>query len=155
MNWSGCRSCLAQELLLLDSEQKTEEAKQEKSKALGCPFPDVSPPENLYRSKPPARPIPPNRLRPRPLSPIQHSVTLTWTASTSTVARYNVYRGPHSGGPYTRILHPQSRMYGSVALPAEADEILLGILALATSPVYVTDLKTGDRPAARRKYALL
>ena len=87
--------------------------------------------------------------------PIQHSVTLTWTASTSTVARYNVYRGPHSGGPYTRILHPQSRMYGSVALPAEADEILLGILALATSPVYVTDLKTGDRPAARRKYALL
>jgi len=34
---------------------------------------------------------------------IQHSATLTWTASTSGVAGYNVYRGVQSGGPYTRI----------------------------------------------------
>jgi hypothetical protein len=34
---------------------------------------------------------------------IQHSVSLSWTASTSTVVGYNVYRGGTSGGPYTRI----------------------------------------------------
>ncbi len=33
----------------------------------------------------------------------QHSVTLAWTASTSTVVGYNVYRGTQSGGPYTVI----------------------------------------------------
>jgi hypothetical protein len=33
----------------------------------------------------------------------QHSVDLSWTASTSTVAGYNVYRGSASGGPYTKI----------------------------------------------------
>ena len=30
----------------------------------------------------------------------QHSVSLSWTASTSTVVGYNVYRGTQSGGPY-------------------------------------------------------
>jgi hypothetical protein len=33
----------------------------------------------------------------------QHSVALSWNASTSTVAGYNVYRGAVSGGPYTKI----------------------------------------------------
>jgi hypothetical protein len=33
-------------------------------------------------------------------APPQHSVSLGWTASTSTVAGYNVYRGTQSGGPY-------------------------------------------------------
>lgn len=33
----------------------------------------------------------------------QHSVTLTWTASTSQVAGYNIYRGTQSGGPYSRL----------------------------------------------------
>jgi hypothetical protein len=33
----------------------------------------------------------------------QHSVSLAWTASTSTVAGYNVYRGTQSGGPYAII----------------------------------------------------
>ena len=33
----------------------------------------------------------------------QHTVSLTWVASTSTVAGYNVYRGSQSGGPYTRL----------------------------------------------------
>jgi hypothetical protein len=32
-----------------------------------------------------------------------HSVTLSWTASGSTVAGYHVYRGETSGGPYSRI----------------------------------------------------
>ena len=31
----------------------------------------------------------------------QHSVTLSWTASTSTVVGHNVYRGTQSGGPYS------------------------------------------------------
>jgi hypothetical protein len=34
---------------------------------------------------------------------VQHSVALTWNASTSTVSGYNVYRGTVSGGPYTKI----------------------------------------------------
>ena len=36
-------------------------------------------------------------------APTQHTVTLTWTASTSTVSGYNVYRSTVSGSPYTRI----------------------------------------------------
>jgi hypothetical protein len=32
-----------------------------------------------------------------------HSVTLTWTASTSVVNGYNVYRSSISGGPYTKL----------------------------------------------------
>jgi hypothetical protein len=32
-----------------------------------------------------------------------HVVDLSWTASTSVVAGYNIYRGTVSGGPYTRI----------------------------------------------------
>jgi fibronectin type 3 domain-containing protein len=32
-----------------------------------------------------------------------HSVSLSWTASTSTVVGYNVYRGTTTGGPYTKI----------------------------------------------------
>jgi len=37
------------------------------------------------------------------IAPSQHSVALSWTASTSTVSGYNVYRGTVSGGPYTNI----------------------------------------------------
>jgi hypothetical protein len=37
------------------------------------------------------------------VAPVQHSVALSWTASTSTVTGYNVYRGTTSGGPYTKI----------------------------------------------------
>jgi hypothetical protein len=32
-----------------------------------------------------------------------HSVTLSWTPSTSQVTGYNVYRGTVSGGPYTKL----------------------------------------------------
>jgi len=35
--------------------------------------------------------------------PVPHSASLTWTASSSTVAGYNVYRGSVSGGPYTLL----------------------------------------------------
>jgi len=34
---------------------------------------------------------------------IAHSAALTWVASTSVVAGYNVYRGTVSGGPYTKL----------------------------------------------------
>lgn len=34
---------------------------------------------------------------------VQHTATLTWVASTSTVSGYNVYRGTQSGGPYTQL----------------------------------------------------
>lgn len=34
---------------------------------------------------------------------INHSATVSWTASTSTVAGYNVYRATTSGGPYTKL----------------------------------------------------
>jgi fibronectin type 3 domain-containing protein len=37
------------------------------------------------------------------VQPISHSATLSWTASTSTVIGYNIYRGTVSGGPYTKI----------------------------------------------------
>lgn len=38
------------------------------------------------------------------VSPVQHSVTLNWNASSSsTVVGYNVYRSGQSGGPYAKI----------------------------------------------------
>lgn len=35
--------------------------------------------------------------------PSPHSVSLTWKASSSSVAGYNIYRGTVSGGPFTRL----------------------------------------------------
>jgi fibronectin type 3 domain-containing protein len=37
------------------------------------------------------------------VAPVQHSVALTWNASTSTVAGYNVYRSTVSGSSYALI----------------------------------------------------
>jgi hypothetical protein len=34
---------------------------------------------------------------------VNHQVTLNWTASSSTVSGYNVYRGTTTGGPYTIV----------------------------------------------------
>ncbi len=36
-------------------------------------------------------------------SPVSHSVTLTWTPSSSSFAGFNVYRGSVSGGPYAKV----------------------------------------------------
>ena len=36
-------------------------------------------------------------------STIQHSVSLSWSSSTSTVVGYNIYRSGTSGGPYSRV----------------------------------------------------
>jgi hypothetical protein len=35
--------------------------------------------------------------------PVSHSVNLSWNASTSSVAGYNVYRGTQQAGPYSKI----------------------------------------------------
>jgi fibronectin type 3 domain-containing protein len=37
------------------------------------------------------------------LQAVPHSVDLSWMASTSVVAGYNVYRGVQSGGPYSKL----------------------------------------------------
>ncbi|MFZ0821189.1 MAG: choice-of-anchor D domain-containing protein [Candidatus Acidiferrales bacterium] len=37
------------------------------------------------------------------VQPVQHTVALSWTASTSSVVGYNVYRSTTSGGPYTLL----------------------------------------------------
>ena len=37
------------------------------------------------------------------IQPVSHSVSLTWTASTSRVAGYYVYSGTVPGGPYTKL----------------------------------------------------
>ena len=37
------------------------------------------------------------------VQPVQHSVDVSWNASTSTVTGYNVYRGSQSGGPYSML----------------------------------------------------
>jgi hypothetical protein len=37
------------------------------------------------------------------VAPVQHTASLGWTASTSTVTGYNVYRGIQTGGPYAQI----------------------------------------------------
>jgi len=36
-------------------------------------------------------------------APVQHTVTLNWNSSSSSVAGFNVYRGLVSGGPYSQI----------------------------------------------------
>jgi len=37
------------------------------------------------------------------VQPVSHSVTTSWTASTSTVAGYNLYSSAVSGGPYAKV----------------------------------------------------
>jgi len=35
--------------------------------------------------------------------PVSHSLNLSWTASSSSVAGYNIYRGTQSSGPFTKL----------------------------------------------------
>jgi hypothetical protein len=37
------------------------------------------------------------------VQPVSHSATAFWTASSASVAGYNVYRSPVPGGPYPRL----------------------------------------------------
>ena len=37
------------------------------------------------------------------VAPSAHTVSLSWTASTSSVIGYNIYRGTQSGGPYAKL----------------------------------------------------
>lgn len=50
--------------------------------------------------------------------PPQHSVALSWSADSSTVAGYNVYRGTQTGGPYTKLTSAPgpSTNYGDAAV---------------------------------------
>jgi hypothetical protein len=57
-----------------------------------------------------------------------HTVSLRWTASTSTVSGYNVYRGLTSGGPYDKL---------NTSLVA-AESFTDSSLAVSTTYYYVT-----------------
>jgi len=37
------------------------------------------------------------------LAPVSHTVDISWNASTSSVAGYNIYRGTQSSGPFTKL----------------------------------------------------
>ena len=68
-----------------------------------------------------------------------HSATLNWTASTSTVIGYNVYRGTVSGGPYT-LLNPS---------PVAATQYVDSTVAAGQTYYYVvTAVASGDAQSA-------
>lgn len=62
--------------------------------ALLLAWPDVSP-RAVHASPLPGAPAAQTTL--------QHTIILTWNASTTSGATYNVYRATVSGGPYTKI----------------------------------------------------
>ena len=78
----------------------------------------------------------------------QHSVSLSWSASTSTVTGYNVYRGASSGGPYTvidsgssatsstdnAVQAGQTYFYVVTAVDAQGNESVYSNQAKATIP---------------------
>jgi fibronectin type 3 domain-containing protein len=78
----------------------------------------------------------------------QHSVSLSWSASSSTVTGYNVYRGMSSGGPYNVIDSNDSGMtytdnsvqagqtyfYVVTAVDAQGNESVYSNQAKATIP---------------------
>ncbi len=84
------------------------------------------------------------------VQPIAHSVTLSWTASTSVVVGYNVYRGTTSGGPYAKlntslvsilsyidsaVLSGQTYFYVATAVDSDSLESTFSNEVLATIPI--------------------
>jgi fibronectin type 3 domain-containing protein len=80
----------------------------------------------------------------------QHSAGLSWNASPSVVAGYNVYRGNNSGGPYSKInatldattsyadnsVQPgQAYYYVATAVDASGKESAYSIEAPAVIPI--------------------
>lgn len=58
---------------------------------------------------------------PTPGSPQAHSVSISWTPSTSSgVTSYNVYRSTTSGGPYARVGNASSSSFTDNAVQAGA-----------------------------------
>lgn len=49
---------------------------------------------------------------------VNHKVTLSWLASTSTVVGYNVYRGGAAAGPFTKITSLSGLTYTDVLVTA-------------------------------------
>jgi hypothetical protein len=70
------------------------------------------------------------------LSPLAHSVDVTWAASTSTPLQgYNVYRSTVSGGPYTKLsatLSPTTLLYTDTT-PLSGKQYFYVVTALNTS----------------------
>jgi fibronectin type 3 domain-containing protein len=78
-----------------------------------------------------------------------HSATASWTASTSVVSGYNIYRGSVSGGPYTKLNNPlitvltymdtsvvsgQTYFYVTTAVDASGNESVFSNEVMATIP---------------------
>lgn len=62
------------------------------------PKPTVAPP--------PPTPVPGQTPKPTAIptaAPVNHSASIAWNASTSTVSGYFIYRGTTNGGPYTKL----------------------------------------------------
>ena len=70
------------------------------------------------------------------LSPLAHSVDVTWTASTSSPLQgYNVYRSSVSGGPYTKLsstLSPTTLLFTDTS-PVSGKQYFYVVTALSTS----------------------
>jgi fibronectin type 3 domain-containing protein len=70
------------------------------------------------------------------LSPLAHSVDITWAASTSTPLQgYNVYRSTVSGGPYTKLsstLSPTTLLFTDTT-PLSGKQYFYVVTALNTS----------------------
>ena len=70
----------------------------------------------------------------------QHEVGLSWKASTSTVAGYNVYRGSESGGPYAKVNSSEdaSTAYSDTAVQAGQTYyyVVTGVSAQGTESAY-------------------
>lgn len=81
-----------------------------------------------------------------PTAPKQHTVTLNWAASPSVVDGYYVYRGTHSGGPYTRINTSPTPSTTYQDATVSSGELYYYVVTAVASGVESTP--TGEIPAA-------